>query len=235
MRFDDADLDQAIKGAVAGIFAASGQNCIAGSRLLVQSSIYDEVVERLKAFISNVRYGHPSDLTTQIAPISTKPQMDKIEKYVQIAKDDGANLIAGGERAVVPGYPKGLFYKPTIFKDVTNEMRIAREEVFGPVVSIIRFLDEDDAVRIANDTEFGLAAGIWTQSIRRAITMADRIRAGTIWVNNYRSTSVMSPFGGFKMSGMGREGGLAGIKEYLETKSVWLSTNVEIPNPFIRR
>ena len=114
-------------------------------------------------------------------------------------------------------------------------MRIAQEEVFGPVLSVIRFKDEDEAVRIANDTQFGLAAGIWTQSMRRALTMANRVRAGTVWVNNYRSTSTTSPFGGFKMSGVGREGGIAGIREYMETKSVWISTATDIPNPFIRR
>jgi aldehyde dehydrogenase (NAD+) len=135
----------------------------------------------------------------------------------------------------VPGYPNGLFYRPTIFADVRNDMRIAQEEVFGPVLAVIRFRDEDDAVRIANDTRFGLAAGVWTQSMRRALTMADRVRAGTVWVNNYRSTSTTSPFGGFKMSGIGREGGIAGIREYMEVKSVWISTAVDIPNPFIRR
>ncbi|CAH1665773.1 (Z)-2-((N-methylformamido)methylene)-5-hydroxybutyrolactone dehydrogenase [Hyphomicrobiales bacterium] len=233
--FDDADLDQAVKGAVAGIFAASGQTCVAGSRLLVQETIHDAFVERLKAFIADVKFGHPSDPGTQVAPISTRPQLEKIKSYVEIAKSEGARLVAGGEPAQVEGYPKGLFYKPTIFVDVKNEMRIAQEEVFGPVLSVIRFKDEDDAVRIANDTQFGLAAGIWTQSMRRALTMANRVRAGTVWVNNYRSTSTTSPFGGFKMSGVGREGGIAGIREYMETKSVWISTATDIPNPFIRR
>lgn len=233
--FDDADLEQAVKGAVAGIFAASGQTCVAGSRLLVQDSIYDDCLERLTRFIADVRFGHPSDPQTQIAPISTKPQMDKIKSYVQIAKDEGARLVTGGETAEVAGYPNGLFYKPTIFADVSNGMRIAQEEVFGPVLSVIRFHDEEEAIAIANDTQFGLAAGVWTQSMSRALTMANRIRAGTVWVNNYRSTSTTSPFGGFKMSGVGREGGIAGIWEYLEVKSVWISTVTDIPNPFIRR
>ena len=233
--FDDADLEQAVKGTVAGIFAASGQTCVAGSRLLVQESIHDDFVERLKHFIADVRFGHPSDPLTQIAPISTRPQLEKIKFYVDLAKRQGARLVAGGEVATVPGYPNGLFYRPTIFADVTNDMRIAQEEVFGPVLSVIKFKTEDDAVRIANDTKFGLAAGVWTQSMRRSLLMADRIRAGTIWVNNYRSTSTTSPFGGFKMSGIGREGGIAGIREYMETKSVWISTATDIPNPFIRR
>jgi aldehyde dehydrogenase (NAD+) len=233
--FDDADQGEALKGVVAGIFAASGQSCVAGSRLLVQNTIREEFVQRLVDFIATARFGHPSDPETQIAPISTRPQLEKIRAYVEIAKQEGARLVAGGEPATVPGWPNGLFYKPTIFTDVQNHMRIAQEEVFGPVLSVIGFDTEDDAVRIANDTQFGLAAGVWTTSLRRALTMADRIRAGTVWVNNYRMTSTTSPFGGFKMSGTGREGGIAGMREYLEVKSVWISTATEFPNPFVRR
>ncbi|WP_272005964.1 aldehyde dehydrogenase [Roseovarius sp. ZX-A-9] len=233
--FEDADMEQAVKGAVAGIFAASGQTCVAGSRLLLQRSIHDDFLARLDDFLKDIKFGHPSDPETQIAPISTAPQMAKIEEYVQIALDEGARLVRGGKRAQVEGYPNGLFYEPTIFADVTNDMRIAQEEVFGPVLCVIPFDDEDDAVRIANDVDFGLAAGVWTQNLALGIRMTERVRAGTIWVNNYRSTSTTSPFGGFKMSGTGREGGIAGMMEYLELKSVWISTGVEIPNPFIRR
>ncbi|MFO1281875.1 MAG: aldehyde dehydrogenase [Burkholderiales bacterium] len=233
--FDDADLDDAVKGVVAGIFAASGQSCVAGSRLLVQNSVREEFVRRLAAFVSSARFGHPADPATQIAPISTRPQLDKIESYVAIAKAEGARLVCGGERASVPGWPDGLFYRPTVFADVDNRMRIAQEEVFGPVLAVIGFDTEDEAVAIANDTRFGLAAGVWTASMRRALAMADRIRAGTVWVNNYRMTSTTSPFGGFKMSGLGREGGIAGLREYLEIKSVWISTAPEFPNPFVRR
>ena len=161
--------------------------------------------------------------------------MEKIKAYVEIAKAEGARLVTGGKPAHVPDWPNGLFFEPTIFVDVDNRMRIAQEEVFGPVLCVIRFDTEEDAVRIANDTQFGLAAGVWTTSLRRAFTMADRIRAGTVWINNYRSTSTTSPFGGFKMSGVGREGGIAGMREYLEIKSVWVSTAVDIPNPFVRR
>lgn len=233
--FDDADLSKAIKGAVAGIFAASGQTCVAGSRLLLQRSIHDEFLERLDRFLDGVRFGHPSDPLTQIAPISTEPQLRKIQDYVQIAINDGARLVRGGKRAKVEGYPNGLFFEPTIFADVDNSMRIAQEEVFGPILAVIPFEDEDHAVEIANDIQFGLAAGIWTENLGRAIRISERVRAGTIWVNNYRSTSTTSPFGGFKMSGIGREGGIAGMMEYLELKSVWLSTGVEIANPFTRR
>lgn len=233
--FEDADLDQALKGAVAGVFAASGQTCVAGSRLLLQRSIHDAFLERLVDFLADIKFGHPSDPSTQIAPISTAPQLKKIEEYVEIAKGEGARLVRGGKRASVEGYPNGLFYEPTIFADVKNSMRIAQEEVFGPVMCVIPFDDEEDAVRIANDIDFGLAAGVWTENLARGIRMTEKVRAGTIWVNNYRSTSVTSPFGGFKMSGIGREGGIAGMMEYLELKSVWISTNVDIPNPFIRR
>jgi aldehyde dehydrogenase (NAD+) len=149
--FEDANLEQAVKGAVAGIFAASGQTCIAGSRLLLQRSIHDTFLDKLTAFLEGVKFGHPSDPETQIAPISTVPQMAKIEEYVRIATEEGARLVRGGKRAKVEGWPNGLFYEPTIFADVTNDMRIAQEEVFGPVLSVIPFEDEDDAVRIAND------------------------------------------------------------------------------------
>jgi aldehyde dehydrogenase (NAD+) len=233
--FDDADLDQAVKGAIAGIFAASGQTCVAGSRLLVQESIHDAFVAKLLDAVRGARFGHPADPQTQIAPISTAPQLEKVKSYVDIALKDGARLALGGKPAGVPQCPKGMFFEPTVFVDVDNKMRIAQEEVFGPVLSVIRFKDEDDAVRIANDINFGLAAGIWTQSISRAFNMANRVRAGTVWVNNYRSTSVTSPFGGFKMSGIGRECGIAGMREYMETKSVWISTQTDIPNPFVRR
>lgn len=233
--FEDADMDNALKGAIAGIFAASGQTCVAGSRLLVQEGIHDVFVERLLEMVRQAKFGHPADHDSQIAPISTRPQFEKVKSYVEVALADGAKLVLGGKPAAVPACPNGLFFEPTVFVDVDNGMRIAQEEVFGPILSIIRFKDEDDAVRIANDIEFGLAAGIWTQSIGRAINMSNRVRAGTIWINNYRSTSVTSPFGGFKMSGIGRECGIAGMKEYMEVKSVWISTETNIPNPFVRR
>lgn len=233
--FDDADMDNALKGAIAGIFAASGQTCVAGSRLLVQENIHDAFVSRLIETVKQAKFGHPGDPDSQIAPISTRPQFEKVKSYVDVALADGAKLALGGKPANVPGCPKGLFFEPTVFTGVDNRMRIAQEEVFGPILSIIPFKDEDDAVRIANDIEFGLAAGIWTQSIGRAINMSNRVRAGTIWINNYRSTSVTSPFGGFKMSGVGRECGIAGMREYMELKSVWISTETNIPNPFVRR
>jgi len=235
--FDDAVIDDAVKGAISGIFAATGQTCIAGSRLLVQAGIYDEFVERLVAFAATARMGDPMKRDTQVGPVTTPPQYDKILSYIEVAKNEGAKLLLGGGPA--RGQPgtgdSEYFVQPTIFGGVTNRMRIAQEEVFGPVLSIIRFETDDEAIAIANDIAFGLAAGIWTQSIKRALKVSKAIRAGTVWVNTYRAVSYMSPFGGYKQSGLGRENGIEAVREYLETKSVWISTADDVPNPFIMR
>jgi acyl-CoA reductase-like NAD-dependent aldehyde dehydrogenase len=231
--FDDADLDQAVKGVVSGIFAASGQSCQAGSRLLLQSSIHDRFVDKLVAFVREARLGDPSLPETQIGPIATRPQFEKILSYIQIAKDEGATCVLGGRSR--PELGAGRFIEPTIFTGVRNDMRIAQEEVFGPVLSVIPFGDEQDAIRIGNDTAFGLAAAVWTRDLRRAMLLADKLKAGTVWVNNYRATSFTSPFGGYKESGIGRESGVDAIKEYLHTKCVWVSSDLDVPNPFVRR
>ena len=231
--FDDADLDQAIKGIVSGIFAATGQTCQAGSRLLVQDSIHDTVIERLIDFIKDAKIGDPADLSTQIGPVATKPQFEKILSYIKIAQQEGATLAYGGNAR--PEIGSGQFIEPTIFTNVDNTMRVAQEEIFGPVLSVIRFKDEEDAVRIGNDVAYGLAAGVWTQSLKRTMYMTERLKAGTIYVNNYRATSFTSPFGGFKRSGIGRESGPDAIKDYLDVKTVWLSSDLDVPNPFIRR
>jgi aldehyde dehydrogenase (NAD+) len=233
--FDDCVMDDAVKGAVAGIFAASGQTCIAGSRLLVQQSIHDQFVERLVAFAGSARLGDPKLAATQVGPITTRPQHKKVLDYIGIGKAEGAELVLGGKVAEVAGSKSGLFVEPSIFRGVNNAMRIAQEEIFGPVLSIIPFKDEEEAVAIANDTLYGLAAGVWTTSIRRAITVSNRVRAGTVWVNTYRAVSFMSPFGGYKNSGIGRENGQHAIDEYLQTKSVWINTALDVPNPFALR
>jgi aldehyde dehydrogenase (NAD+) len=155
--------------------------------------------------------------------------------YINIAKEEGARCITGGRAPQGPEYGCGQIVEPTIFVDVDNSMRIAQEEVFGPVLAVLKFKDEEDALRIGNDIRFGLAAGVWTQSLKRAMHMSEKLRAGTVWVNNYRSTSYTTPFGGFKDSGIGREGGIDAVKEYLETKSVWISTDLDMPDPFIRK
>ncbi|WP_083748827.1 aldehyde dehydrogenase [Pelomonas sp. KK5] len=231
--FDDADLDQAVKGVVSGIFAATGQSCQAGSRLLLQRSIHDVFIEKLLAFMKDVRLGDPSDPQTQIGPVATRPQFEKILSYIEIAKAEGAECVLGGRSR--PDLGAGQFIEPTIFVKVRNEMRIAQEEVFGPVLAVIPFDDEEDAIRIGNDVAYGLAGAVWTRDLKRAMLMTDRLKAGTLWVNNYRATSFTSPFGGYKESGIGRESGIDAIKEYLHTKCVWMSSDLEVPNPFIRR
>jgi aldehyde dehydrogenase (NAD+) len=233
--FDDADLDNAIKGVVSGIFAATGQTCIAGSRLLVQQSIHDQFLERLVAFARTARMGNPMSPDTQIGPITNKPQLEKILKYIDIARDEGARTVLGGGRASRPECSDGWFVEPTIFAGVRNSMRIAQEEVFGPVLAVIPFSDQDEAIAIGNDVVYGLAAGVWTQNMRRALTMAEKLQAGTVWINTYRAVSYLSPFGGYKRSGLGRESGQEMIKEYLQVKSVWISTATDVPNPFVQR
>jgi aldehyde dehydrogenase (NAD+) len=233
--FDDAHIDNAVKGVISGIFAATGQTCIAGSRLLVQQSIHDQFVEKLVDFARTAKMGNPLNLDTQVGPVTNLPQFEKILKYMDIAKSEGAKPVLGGSRATRPECGEGWFVEPTIFTGVHNAMRIAQEEVFGPVLSVIPFRDEEEAIAIGNDVVFGLAAGVWTQNMRRAFTMAERLQAGTVWVNTYRAVSYLSPFGGYKRSGIGRESGQEMIKEYLQTKSVWISTATEVPNPFIMR
>jgi (Z)-2-((N-methylformamido)methylene)-5-hydroxybutyrolactone dehydrogenase len=233
--FDDAEIDQAVKGVVSGIFAATGQTCIAGSRALIHRPVLDQFAEKLLALAKTARMGNPLDSGTQVGPVTTRPQYDKVLDYIRIAKEEGAVCRLGGGPAKRPECGSGWFVEPTIFTDVKPDMRIAQEEVFGPVLSIIPFDTEDEAVRIANGTVYGLAAGVWTTSIRRALTMSERLEAGTIWVNTYRAVSYMSPFGGYKRSGIGRESGVESIREYLQTKSVWIDIAGNAPNPFIMR
>ncbi|WBX86452.1 aldehyde dehydrogenase [Sphingosinicella microcystinivorans] len=233
--FADADLDNAANGAIAGILAASGQTCVAGSRLLVEDSIHDAFLERVVAIARTARSGDPMDPATNIGPVATKAQYDKIRGYLEIAEAEGAERVLGGTPDPDPAIGKGWFIEPTIYANVTNAMRIAREEVFGPVLSVIRFRDEDEAVHIANDTRYGLAAGIWSQNLKRCIELPKRLRAGTVWVNTYRAVSYMTPFGGFKASGTGKENGIEAIRQYLQLKSVWLSTADSFSNPFTIR
>ncbi|CAB3647785.1 aldehyde dehydrogenase [Trinickia soli] len=233
--FDDANLDDAVNGAVSGIFAATGQTCIAGSRLLVQSKVHDEVVERVVSLARTAQMGDPMVASTQVGPITTGPQYDKVLHYIDVARNEGAHLALGGHAATRAECGDGWFVEPTIFTGVTNDMRIAQEEVFGPVLSVIRFDAEDEAVAIANDVRFGLGAGVWTSDIGRAFRMSERIESGTVWVNTYRAVSYMSPFGGYKDSGLGRENGIDAVNEYLQTKCVWINTGALTGNPFVMR
>ncbi len=233
--FEDAQLDNAVKGAISGIFAATGQTCIAGSRLLVQKSVASEFSEKLIEFARTARMGDPMDAETQVGPVTTKPQYQKILDYIEIAKSEGAETLLGGKIPDAPELSEGWFVEPTIFGNVNNQMRIAQEEVFGPVLSIIPFEDDEEAISIANDIVYGLAAGVWTTSIPRAFKMSEKLQAGMVWVNTYRAVSYMSPFGGYKRSGLGRESGQQAIYEFLQTKSVWMSLSDKVANPFVLR
>ncbi len=232
--FDDCDIDAAIAGAVSGIFAATGQTCVAGSRLLVQNSIKEQVIEKLTAMAATAKIGNPMLDDTNIGPIATPDQYQKVLRYIDIARSEGGRCVFGGQPA--SHLPGGQFVEPTIFVDITNDMRIAQEEVFGPVLSVISFEDEEEAIRIGNDVIYGLAAGVWTKDLSRALRMSKALKAGTVFVNTYRGMSCSVPFGGMKQSGIGRENGIEAIREFLETKSTWISTSTAAPgNPFILR
>jgi aldehyde dehydrogenase (NAD+) len=233
--FADANFDNAVKGVVSGIFAATGQTCVAGSRALIQRSIYDTYVTKFVDFDKTARMGDPLDTATQVGPITTRPQYEKVLDYIEIAKNEGANCVLGGGPATRPECGDGWFIEPTVFADVNPDMRIAKEEVFGPVLGIIPFDDDEEAIAIANSSIYGLAAGVWTADIGRCLKMAHRLESGTVWINTYRVSSYMSPFGGYKRSGFGRESGLSAIREYVQEKSVWIDTSGETPNPFVTR
>jgi acyl-CoA reductase-like NAD-dependent aldehyde dehydrogenase len=198
----------------------------------VQERVHDRFLDELLAFTKTAKLGDPMLRDTQIGPITNRPQLQKVLDYIDIAKAEGATLVLGGGRASRPECGDGWFVEPTVFTGVSNDMRIAQEEVFGPVLSVIPFKDEDEAIAIGNDVAYGLAAGVWTQNMRRALVMSERLQAGTIWVNTYRTLSYLSPFGGYKRSGIGRENGQEALKEYLQLKSVWMSTAPEGPSPF---
>lgn len=230
--FDDADFDRALVGALAGIFGATGQTCIAGSRLLVQRGIYDRMVEGLAARAGQIRMGDPRDKETEMGTAANEPQFNRILNFIEAAKTDGARLVAGGGRAEGQGLGKGFFIQPTIFADVRNEMKVAAEEIFGPVLSIIPFDEEEEAVQIANDTQYGLASGIWSENISRCLRMMRAINSGVVWVNTYRVAAPQAPFGGMKDSGFGRVRGEAGILEFTQTKNVFIDFSGDKRDPF---
>ena len=233
--FADAEMDNAVNGVISGIFAASGQTCIAGSRLLVERSVHDAFLEKLLKIARTARIGDPMDTDTQVGPVTTEQQLEKVLGYIDVAKGEGAETLMGGSRPNRPELGNGWFVEPTIFGGVRNDMRIAQEEVFGPVLSVIPFDSADEALSIANDSSYGLAAGVWTQDIRKIKHFSERLQAGTIWANTYRVISYMTPLGGYKNSGLGRENGQNVIYQYLHTKSVMISTASEVANPFIMR
>jgi acyl-CoA reductase-like NAD-dependent aldehyde dehydrogenase len=233
--FDDADLDRAVNGMVGGIFAAGGQSCVAGSRCLVHERVYDEVVARFAEQTRKVRIGHPANDETQLGPLALKAQLEKVQRYVGFGIEDGAKLVAGGHQPQGAAFARGWYYEPTIFAEVDNRMRIARDEIFGPVAGLMRFKDERDLIEKANDTTYGLAAGIWTRDIDRAMRFARDVEAGTVWINTYRAASFMSPAGGFKNSGYGKHNGFEGIRELSRVKSVVIDYSGAGRDPFVMR
>jgi aldehyde dehydrogenase (NAD+) len=221
---DDADLDLTVDGVLWGIFYNSGQVCNAGSRVLVHQSLHDELISRMVERARDMIVGDPADMGTDMGPIISSTQLETIERYVQIGLEEGAKVAIGGERATVAGKDGGYWYRPTIFTGVDNGMRIAQEEIFGPVLSVIPFTDDDEAVALANDSIYGLAGGVWSRDPARAMSVADRMRTGTVWINDYHLINNKYPFGGYKQSGLGREHGVQGFLEYTETKHIHVDT-----------
>ncbi|WP_247730334.1 aldehyde dehydrogenase [Halovivax limisalsi] len=228
--FPSATVDNAVNGIMKGIFSSSGQACFAGSRAFVHDAVYDDVVEALLERVDWITAGDPLDPETEFGPIAFEAQREKIRRYIERGQEEGATLLYGGGEP--DGVPEGRFVEPTIFADVSNDMAIAQDEIFGPVLCLIRFDDEAEVIEAANDTRYGLTAGVWSNDPAQIHRVSNRIRAGVIWVNEYRLGSPRAPFGGYDDSGLGRENGMEGLDEYRQTKTVWIDHSDTVANPF---
>jgi aldehyde dehydrogenase (NAD+) len=222
--FADADLETTVQGAAMAVFSNSGQICSAGTRLFVESRIYDDFVGQVADFARKLKVGNGVDLETQIGPLVSKQQLDRVTGYLASGQEEGAQALAGGARLVEGEYESGYFVPPTVFASVRDEMKIAQEEIFGPVISALPFTDMDELIKRANSTMFGLGSGVWTRDVSKAHRLARAIRAGSVWINCYQAMDPAVPFGGYKMSGYGRESGIQQLDEYLNTKAVWIRT-----------
>ncbi len=232
--FEDADLESAVNGAIAGIFGATGQSCVAGSRLYLQNSIAERFLDMMVARARAIRIGDPLLEETQMGPLATQGQLARIEAEVAHAQEQGGRLLTGGSRPA--GLNRGFYYEPTIVDCPSQSLRIVDTELFGPVLSVLRFTEEEEALRMANDTRHGLAAGVFTRNTARAMRMSRQLRAGIVWVNTYRVVSPIAPFGGYKESGYGRESGLQAVYDYTRPKTVWINTSdAPLANPFVMR
>ncbi len=233
--FSDVDLDRAVNGVVAGVFAAAGQTCIAGSRCFVEAGLHDRFLEALVERTRRIRIGRPEEDETEIGPLALAAQLDKVETYVGTGVADGARVAIGGRRPQRDDLARGWYYEPTVLAEARNDMRFMRDEIFGPVVGVVPFRDEAELIELANDTRYGLAAGIWTQDIDRALRFARNVDAGTVWINTYRSAAYMSPNGGFKESGYGRRGGFEVMREFSRLKNVVIDHSGATQDPFVIR
>lgn len=225
--FEDADLEKAVRGAMFAVFLHSGQLCESGTRLILSEKIYDSFMSKMKARVHAMRIGPTDSMETDVGPVISKEQLNTVESYIASGKSEGAKMVSGGP-VDEPTLKAGYYVKPTIFTDIRPEMKIWKEEIFGPVLSVMKFKDEDEAVRIANNTMYGLAAGVWSSSVERALRVGSRIRAGTVWINDYHALTTYAPRGGYKQSGFGRELGEDGLYEYMQTKHYFVNESGEL-------